>query len=136
MLFQKLVEQHRVDRIVANGGCLTIAVTRHEVRIYLFDVLSNEPKPAWTGTFNLRFVSETHRLEVVDDFAGLVHRFDLVLETLRGDLRPKFALSIHVDCLGAARLAPDVTDVATVADIVTGVIDTNHATRGGDVGAG
>src|SRR4029077_19237897 len=73
---------------------------------------------------------------VIDDFTGLVHRFDLVLETLRGDLRPKFALSIHVDCLGAARLAPDVTDVATVADIVTGVIDTNHATRGGDVGAG
>ena len=55
MLFQKLIEQHRVDGVIADGGCLTIAVTRHEVRIYLFDVLGNEPEPEWTGRFNLRF---------------------------------------------------------------------------------
>jgi hypothetical protein len=41
VLFEKLVEQHRVDRIKAHGIDLTVFVAYHEVRIHFGDFLSD-----------------------------------------------------------------------------------------------
>ena len=35
MLFEELVEQHRVHRVVAHGVDLAVLVAHHQVRIYL-----------------------------------------------------------------------------------------------------
>ena len=67
---------------------LAIAAASHQVWAYLFDVLGNETKPERAGRFNLWFLPETHRFKVVNYFTGAIHRFDLILETLRRDHLP------------------------------------------------
>ncbi len=42
MLLEKLIEQHRVDLLVANGLWLTVPITDDQVGVYFFYFLSNE----------------------------------------------------------------------------------------------
>src|SRR5437016_5244545 len=44
MLFEKLVEQHRVHRFVANAVRLAVSITRDQTRIYFFYFFGHEPK--------------------------------------------------------------------------------------------
>jgi hypothetical protein len=41
MLFQKLIEQHRVDRVVAHSVDLAILVAHHEIGVHLCHFLSD-----------------------------------------------------------------------------------------------
>src|SRR6266496_345967 len=81
VFFEELVEQHRIHLVVAYAVDFAIATARHEIRAYLFYVLSDESETTWTRRLNLLLVAETHRLKAVDYFAGLSHRVDLILET-------------------------------------------------------
>ena len=42
MLFEKLVEQHRVHRFVANGVRLALFVASHQIGIYFFHLLGHQ----------------------------------------------------------------------------------------------
>ena len=52
MLFEELVEQHRVHGSVPDGAHLTVIVASHRIWTYLFYFLCNKPKPEWTRRFN------------------------------------------------------------------------------------
>jgi hypothetical protein len=44
MFFEELVQQHCVYRFVADGIGLFVGVAHHQIRLHLFDFLSNETK--------------------------------------------------------------------------------------------
>ena len=83
MLFQELVEQHRVDCVVTHGIGLPTCVANHEIRINLFHFLGHKAKLWSAFGIDLLFVAETDWFKAKDGFAGRVHRFDLLLEALR-----------------------------------------------------
>src|SRR5882724_2576714 len=81
MLFEKLIQQHRVHRVVAHDVDLAFVVAHHQVGVYLGHLLSDQAKLRCTGVVGL--VMERHRLKRQNSFAGAVHRFNLFLEAPR-----------------------------------------------------
>src|ERR1700730_5057300 len=88
--FEELVEQHRVDRLIANGNDFALLVARHQIRIYGGHVLGDKAKIRRARGINLLLVAEADRFKREKRFAGLTHRFDVVLVAPRGDLEAKF----------------------------------------------
>jgi hypothetical protein len=88
MLFEELIQQHRVDRVVANAVRLVISTASDQVGVYLFYFLCDESKADWTRRFNLQLLAKAHRFESKDHFTRLLRRLDLILETQRRDLGP------------------------------------------------
>jgi hypothetical protein len=41
VLFEKLIEQHRIDRFIANGIDLPIFIANDQVRVHFLDLLSD-----------------------------------------------------------------------------------------------
>jgi len=134
MLFEKLVQQHRVHGIVANSLEFAVAVAFDQIRAYLFDFLCNESKAKRTRAFNLRLVAKAHWPETVNGFAGLFHGSDFILETARRYLGTEFTVGINVNRLGPARLIPDIPDVTAIAHVLTAdtVADTDNVIGRGD----
>src|SRR4029077_13658695 len=95
MLLQKLVQQHRVHRFVANGVRLSIAITSHQIRIHSCHLLSHQSKLQHTFWINLPFVTKSHRLEAENCLACIVHWFNFVLETCGGGQRAELARRIY-----------------------------------------
>ena len=94
VLFEELVEQHRVHRFVAHGVRLALLVAGHQIGIHLFHVLSHEAELRDALGVKLVLVAEGHRFERENRFARFVHRFDLVLETRRGSDRAELTVGI------------------------------------------
>src|SRR5207237_10157799 len=87
MFFEKLVEQHRVHRVVAHGVDFPLVVASHQIRIDLCHLLSHEAELRDARGIEVFLIMEGDRFERVDYFACLVHWLDRVVETLRGPLR-------------------------------------------------
>ena len=78
-----------------------------------------------------------HCLECQDRFAGLVHWFDIVLETARGCRSPH--LPVYIDCHGEMvwiqRFFEDMPDIATVGHINPFYTNTDRVTSRVDIGS-
>ena len=81
MLFEELVEQHRVDCVIADAERFSFFVAHHQIGIHYLDIFGDKSEAQGTARLDLGFVAETHRLKRVNDVAGLLHWFDLILET-------------------------------------------------------
>src|SRR6266498_2453371 len=115
MFFKKLIEQHRVHRVVAYGVDLAVLVADYQVRIYLSYVLSNQPK--LRSVCSCALVVKCHWLQRKNSFAGLVHRFNLFLEPARGTGRAELAGGVdqHRYCVAVSRCHPvNVADADNV----------------------
>ena len=82
VLFEELVEQHRVHRFVADSVDLAAFIADHQVRINLGDFLGDQTK--FRPVRLISFVVEGHGLKREEGFAGLVHRFNVLFESARG----------------------------------------------------
>src|SRR5262249_11321315 len=92
VLFEKLVQQHRVHRLIATGDNLTLVITRHEIGVDLFHLLGHQAKLRDALGIERVLVAEGHRFEPEDHFARTAHRLDRFLETLRGGKRTELAV--------------------------------------------
>src|SRR4029077_13949361 len=132
MLFEELIEQHRVDRLIANGNDFAFLVARHQIRIHRGNVLGDKAKIRRARGINFLFVAEADRFKREKCFAGLIHRFDVVLVASRGDLEAKFAANANgnkdavrlrrradVSDLGDVGVASTTEDVLADTDITT-----------------
>ena len=72
MLFQELIEQHRVHRFVAHGVDLSLRVTSHQSGVHLGHLLSHEAKLRDALGVKLVLVTESHRFQREDCFARLI----------------------------------------------------------------
>src|SRR5262249_44736892 len=76
VLLEKLVEQHRVDLLVADRHGFTI-LPHNEAGIQVCDLLGDQT--ILLRVFPIAVESEGHWLEPVQRFTGLVHRLNVVL---------------------------------------------------------
>src|SRR5438874_11421758 len=119
MLFKKLVKQHRVHLIVAHAVRSSFLVAQHQVSLDSFYFFGNESEAGRTTRLDLWLIAEAHRIELVYDFAGMLHRLDFILETPRRNQSAKLTICIYIDGLRTARLPENVADVATVIHVRT-----------------
>src|SRR5262249_8900960 len=110
-------------------------IARHKSGVYFRYVLGNQTK-LWRVAL-VALIAEGYRLSGEDCFAGFVYWFNLLLEPPRGRVRAKFAVRINDDADSSGRrFAKDVTDEATVADILTSSVDSNNVIGRCDSGSG
>src|SRR5437773_9310431 len=94
VLFKKLIKQHRVHCVVTYRGNLAFGVASDEIGIHFCHLLSHKAKLRNAIGINL-LVTESDRFERQDRFTCLVHRLDLVLETLRGGCHAQLTERIY-----------------------------------------
>ena len=97
MFFEKLVEQHGVDLLVADRVRRALLVANDQVGIYLFHFLGHQPKLRDALRIDLLFVAECDWLQREERFAGLGHGLNFVFEPRRGGARAQLAVSIYKD---------------------------------------
>src|SRR5207245_534299 len=95
MLFEELVEQHRVHRLVAHRVSFSVSVASNEIGVHLLHLLGHEAKLRDAFRVKLVLVAEGHRFKREDRFACLIHRLNRVLETLRGRCHAKLTVAIY-----------------------------------------
>src|SRR6266540_2968946 len=137
VLFQELVEQHRVHCFVADGVNLVLIVTHHEVRVHFGYFFGNQSKLRHARVILL--VVESDRPERKDGFTGFVHRLNFFLEPARGTKRAELARGVDQDWYGVGVCCcrpANVADKATVAHVRTIRADSNNVTSPEDAEAG
>lgn len=129
MLFQELVEQHRVDGFVAHCFGRAFLIASPQFGIHFFYFLGNEAKHLGPIVFNLLLVSKANRSKRQNRFAGLLHRLDLLLEPARRHKRadlvacrdvngpPTGNRSINISDPGGVAFASNSEDALADADI-------------------
>src|SRR5262249_47905725 len=103
VLLEELVEQHRVHRFVTHGESFPLVVADHQIRIYLFPVLSHQAKLRRSLRIDFLLVAERNGLEREDRFAGFVHRLN-TLFVFSGELtRAELAMGVDEHAYPAIR---------------------------------
>src|SRR4029077_6002773 len=95
VLFEELVEQHRVHGFVADAVNFPVGVAHNQIGVHLFYLLGHQAKLRDAIWIKLVLVTEGHWIKRKDRFACIVHRFDCFLETCRGRCRAQFALAVY-----------------------------------------
>ena len=93
MLFEELVEQHRVHGVVANGIDFTVLIAHHKVRIHFRYFFGDQTKLRRVGRIAL--VVKRHRFKCQDGLAGLVNRFNPLLKAPRRTGRTKLTVGVY-----------------------------------------
>ena len=106
MLFEELIEQHRVHRVVAHGIRFRRSRRAPPGQDSPLPLLRRSNQIA--ACLCCRSCNGSHRLERMDHFAGFVHRFNLLLEPLRGTNSAELTVA-NLSTTGTAFTFPDVT---------------------------
>src|SRR6267142_1291078 len=91
VLLEKLLEKHRVYLIVTNTVGFSLFVAHNEIGIHLFHVFSHQTKLLCAPRIDLLLVIKADWFKRIERFAGLLHWLNLVLKSLGGCTRAKFA---------------------------------------------
>src|SRR5438552_16349363 len=138
VLFEKLIEQHRVHSFVADGVDVALGVMGHQIRIYLCDLLGDEPELRDAGLIQFGLVVESDRTQGEQRVTGRSHFGDVCLEATCGEKDAKLASVVHVT--GAPTcpngLTCDAPDVAAITNVRTCGADTDNVIGRGDVDTG
>src|SRR6266403_3903178 len=118
MLFEELVEQHRVDLLVVDAHGFTIPAMRHETGIHLGDLLGDQT--ILRRGFPVAVEFKGYWLEPVQCFTGLVHRLNVMFVPPGRVEDAHHVKLIDIYCCLAAgvanRLTEDAADEAGVID--------------------
>src|SRR5439155_25390353 len=146
MLFEKLIEQHRVHHLVAHAFHLAFVIAIYQSRVHFFYLLSDQAKTQRLRGVKLLFKPEADWFECVKPFARPGEGLDVLLVTLGGNnsgvAKPPVAESdcdvIVNSCAKTLCQPVHVADIRPDADTslaVHSLPDANIATAG-DVSAG
>jgi hypothetical protein len=83
VLFEKLVEQHRVHHLVAHAFQLAFIVAIHQSGVHFFHLLGDQAKSERLRRIKLLFKTEADRLKQVKRLTRRGKGFDVLLVTLR-----------------------------------------------------
>jgi len=118
VLFEELVEEHRVHLVVTHAVGFSFFVAYHQVTIYLLHFFSYEPALRCAFWVNLLLVAESDGFKREERFARFVHRFDRLLKTLGGSRRAELIVRCNQNRHPTgSRLAKDTADVATIGHV-------------------
>ncbi len=136
--FEKFVEQHRVDLLIADRFGLAVCIASHQIGIHLGHFLSDQSKGERLRRVVLLVIAEADRLERVEHFTGFLHRLNIVfIPAGRYVTAPKPAAAGYRDRIGVGpnnrlHIGVDVADKAAVAHVRPSSADTNNVTGRGD----
>src|SRR6266480_5450297 len=100
MFLDKLVQQHRVHRVVAHGIGAAVGGMSHQIRVHLFHFFSHQAELCRPRRVSLFAVVERDRFKRKDRFAGFIHWLDLVLDRKSTRLNSShLSISYAVFCL-------------------------------------
>ena len=119
VLFEELVEQHVADLLVVDGHNFTISAPHHELGIHLGDLLGDQT--ILCRAFPVAVVFEGYWFELVQRFAGLVHRLDIVFKAQGRRVEDAHVVKLidiywYLAAGVANRLAEDAADKAGVIE--------------------
>ncbi len=139
MLFEELVEQHRVHCVIPDGENFSLSVFDDQVWIYLLYFLGDQPELGCGCVVSL--VVEGHWLESQDRFTALIHWFYVFFEPRRGSGRAKLAGVGHDDWQRGGALgscAVNVPDPGGITHVLTRdvIADCNNVTGVDNASAG
>ena len=137
MFLEKLIEQHRVQHVVAQRVDSAIRIAHYEIWINSSDILRDQTKLRRAAA--VAPLAERYGLERQDGFAGFVHRFDFLLKFGRRTSRAELARGVDYDRKSVAVLRlnlESVADKAGVAHIRAWDADCNYVVGRHDVKAG
>jgi hypothetical protein len=136
VLFEKFIEQHRVDLLIANGFGLAFRGAAYQIGIHFRYFFCDETKGYGLGGVVLRMIPEAHWSERVDRFTSGVHRTDVVFVSTRRDIRPTKSTvavcgnEIWVRSDLRLNIGINLADIAAVAHVLTTDADGNHVVGG------
>ena len=96
MLLEKLVEQHRVHRLVTDRGDVALRVVGHQVGVHLRHLLGHEAELRDAQLVQLRLVMEGHRTQGQKSLTGSGHVGYVRFEPERGEKHAQLASVVHV----------------------------------------
>src|SRR6266542_6180392 len=142
MLFKKLVKQHGVDLLVADRFGLPLGIAPDQIGGYFGDLLSDETESNRLGRVIRLVVTEAHRLEPKEHFAGFLHRLDVMFIPARRYVTP--AKSSGAGYRDRIRVSPNnglhveigVADIAAAVYVRARCADTDDVTGRGDTAPG
>src|SRR5437660_12821109 len=97
MLFEELIKQHRIHRVVAHGVRFALLVTGHQSWIHLYHFFGHESELRDALGVKLVLIAKSHRFEREDNFTGLIQRLHLVFQPLRGNDRAEMTIGVYND---------------------------------------
>jgi hypothetical protein len=136
VLFEKLVEQHRIHLVVTHAVEFAFLVACHQVRIYVGDFLGDQTKSR--AALFVVLVVEGHWFERQDGFAGFVHWFDIVLEASGRGQGAHLSIDVngHGEVVRIKRFLENEADIATVGHVDASNTDTNLVAGCNHIGTG
>ena len=87
MLFEKLIQRHRVDLLVANGFGQSCWFATCQVRMHFGHFLRDQFKGDRLRSIVLLVVAKADRLKWIDGFAGCVHWLNVMFVSAGRDVR-------------------------------------------------
>ena len=138
MLFQKLVEQHRVHRFVAHCFWLTFGISRHQIGIDVRYFLGNQAELQSARSIDFFLVPEADRLERENSLTGFIHRFDVVFDAPSRSECAYLIIRIDVNCAARCHRRVNVLDAGGVAlpsETENARTETDIAKAGGKISA-
>src|SRR6266540_4916814 len=129
------------DLVVADRFGLSLGIAPHQIGIHLSNLLGDQAKSQRLRGIIFLVVPEADRPERKNDFAGLVHRRDVVLIPPRRYVAPtQSAAAGYGDIIGVSsndglHVRVDLANIATVVHVLTGGTYTNNIIGGGHAGA-
>src|SRR5262249_52115406 len=119
MLFEKLVEQHRVHHFIVDALSLALNVARYQGWVDLGHILSDQAEGGRLASVDLFLVTVCDWFKPVELFTDIVHWFDVVLVTSGRTQMPKLARrQVHSDSVGATAAygrGVNIADISLVA---------------------
>src|SRR6476659_2366141 len=135
MFFQKLIEQHRIDRFVADGLWFSLLVAGDQLRANLGHLLGDQTKGERLRRIGIFLVTERDRFEREESFAAPVHRLDIMLEPARRGKCADLVVGIYVNRPAVGDRGVNVANtrgVAFTGDAFNARADADIAAAGGE----
>src|SRR6266404_7054508 len=137
MLFEELVKQHRVHRVVADAVRFSFVVAHYQIRVHFFNLLGHQSELRDALRIDPFLVMEGDRFKPKEHFAGLLHWPDFLFKPSGRGGRAKLTVSINENGSSSGRGdTENLGDKAAVANVLTNMTDTDNVIGRGYVFAG
>jgi hypothetical protein len=128
VLFEKLIEQHRVHHLVAHAFHLAFVIAIYQVSVHFFHFLGDQSKSERLDRIKLLSKTEADRLKRVKRMAPRSQGFDVLLVTpRRNNLRMAKSAVAQPDCNVIVNACAKILCLGVHIADIGAVIDTNLA---------
>src|SRR4029077_3119088 len=137
--FEKFVEQHRVDLLIANGFGQSFWIATYQVWMHFGHFLRNQSKGNRLRSIILLVVAKADWLKLIDRFAGCVHGANVMFVSPRRDVgAAESPVAVYRDRVWVysnlrLNIGVNLANKTAVAHVLTICANRNNVISGGDI---